>query len=418
MQPAEDNHLPISLEVRPWLLAAITPGAIFSLPDDGFTMADKVYWLDVTCCVDGEVLFYTRNLIWTEQDTLLANAEAFLAGERPTWGLGDLYPDSSLKLKRESWKDFTWIDLEIDLNLSRVFGAMGDDWRTVFKLTDLDADQVRAFVQELEQDFAAARAGRAPDPASVPDGYGTLPFARRLNARAYDVISADYGDRLFEEEMYLKAFEAWVNRLPSGGRVLDVGCGHGTPVVATLLERGFQVTGIDVSDGMLKRARAAHPAATFRNCLPTELAESETYDGICSFFTLLHTDPIELRVALWRLWQALKPGGYLLIGSLLSNLNARQGPMYRFRGQMVWGCEFSAGELEAALTAQDRFEIVQRVEDVQVRKPPASEPVTGPDPAPIDQPLPLGLPPLPAGLNPKSPTQWFTILAQKKHAGA
>ena len=108
------------------------------------------------------------------------------------------------------------------------------------------------------------------------------------------------------------------------------------------------------------------------------------------------------------------PGNYLLIGSLLSNLNARQGPMYRFKGQMVWGCEFSADELETALTAQDRFAIVQRTEDVQVRKPPANESGQGPEPDPIDQPLPLGLPPLPAGLSPNSPTQWFTILAQKK----
>jgi hypothetical protein len=97
----------------------------------------------------------------------------------------------------------------------------------------------------------------------------------------------------------------------------------------------------------------------------------------------------------------------------LSNVNARQGPLYRFKGQWVWGCEFSADELEAALTAQDRFVMVQRTEDVQVWEPPSSKPVTEPEPAPIDQPLPLGLPSLPVGLNPKSPTQWFTILAQR-----
>ncbi len=202
--------------------------------------------------------------------------------------------------------------------------------------------------------------------------------------------------------------------MPSGGRVLDVGCGHGAPVVATLLERGFEVTGIDVSESMLARARAAYPAATFRNCLPTELTEQDTYDGICSFFALLHTDPIELRVSLLRLWRALKPGGYLLIGSLLSNVNARQGPMYRFKGQMVWGCEFSSDELVSALTAQDRFAIVARTEDVQVWKPHSDEPVAEPEPDPIDQPLPAGFPPLPAGLSSKSPTQWFTLLAQRK----
>lgn len=412
-QSAEEDHLAISLEIRPWLKAAYEPSTIFSLPDGGFTMAEHVYWLDVTYSVGDEILLYTRNLVYTSPETLTMHLEEFLAGEWPGIGLGDMYPDSSLWLKRQTFEQSFWYELELDLNVSRVFGAIGDGWRMVFKLTELGADQVRAFMKDLDQDFAAARSGIAPDPATVPDGYGTLPFARRLNARAYDVISADYGDRLFEDRMYLDAFEDWVARLPMCGRVLDVGCGHGAPVVATLLDRGFQVTGIDVSDGMLQRARAAYPAATFHNCLPTELAEEAVYDGICSFFALLHTDPIELRVALLRLWRALKPGGYLLIGSLLSNVNARQGPMYRFKGQYVWGCEFSADELAAALTAQDHFTIVARTEDVQVWKPHSEEPSPEPEPESIESLRPFGLPPLPAGLSPNSPTQWFTILAQR-----
>ena len=415
-QPAEDDYLPISLEIRPWLKAAYAPDTIFSLPDNGFAMAQSVYWLDVTCTVGDEVLFYTRNLVHTSGEMLTTHAEAFFAGEWPGWGLGDMYPDSSLALTRKTYEQSVWYELELNLNVSRVFGALGDGWRVLFKLDDLDVNQVRAFLHELEQDFAAARSGHAPDPSAVPDGYGTLPFARRINARAYDVISAEYGAGLFDDEIYLNAFEDWVAHLPPGGHVLDVGCGHGAPVVATLLERGFQVTGIDVSDGMLARARTAYPAATFRNGLPTEVTEQETYDGICSFFSLLHTDPIELRVALLRLQRALKPGGHLLIGSLLSNVNARQGPLYRFKGQWVWGCEFSADELEAALTAQDHFTIVQRTEDVQVWRPANGEPVEETEPAPSELPVPegvLSLPPLPPAFSNKSPTQWFTILVQR-----
>ena len=120
----------------------------------------------------------------------------------------------------------------------------------------------------------------------------------------------------------------------------------------------------------------------------------------------------ELISALARLQRTLKPGGYRLIGSLLSNVNARQGPMYRFKGQWVWGCEFSAEEVQAALTAQDRFAIVQRTEDVQVWRPRDSDPAEAAEPAPTDPPLPNGLPPLPPALSGQSPTQWFTILAQ------
>ena len=39
------------------------------------------------------------------------------------------------------------------------------------------------------------------------------------------------------------------------GNALDVGCGSGGRIVATLLDAGFRVTGIDVSETMLEYAR-------------------------------------------------------------------------------------------------------------------------------------------------------------------
>ena len=276
-----------------------------------------------------------------------------------------------------------------------------DELRTVFKV-DVSAEHLGLFWRELGQEFAAVRSGVAPDPATVPHGYGTLPFARQMNARAYDAISADYGDRLFEDEMYRVAFEDWVARLPAGGHVLDVGCGHGAPVVAELLKRGFRVTGLDVSEAMLARARTACPSAAFLNCPPTELTKQDTYDGVCSFFALLHTDPIELRVALDRIRRALKPGGYLLIGSLLSDVSAHQGPLYCFKQQRVWGCEFSAAELQAALTARDGFTVLHQVTDVK-DVDTASD---GPSPeASANKPTVFGG---------KQRAEWFTVLAQRK----
>lgn len=45
-------------------------------------------------------------------------------------------------------------------------------------------------------------------------------------------------------------------------RVVEVGCGAG-PLTAALVDAGFQVTGIDVSDELLRFARAACPGAGF-----------------------------------------------------------------------------------------------------------------------------------------------------------
>jgi len=49
--------------------------------------------------------------------------------------------------------------------------------------------------------------------------------------------------------------EHWPN--PSQSHILDVGCGSGRHAVE-LAQRGFQVTGIDISIGMLREDRYFH----------------------------------------------------------------------------------------------------------------------------------------------------------------
>jgi len=44
---------------------------------------------------------------------------------------------------------------------------------------------------------------------------------------------------------------------------LDVGCGSGGRIVSALLDAGFQVTGIDVSEAMIEYARNRHPESDF-----------------------------------------------------------------------------------------------------------------------------------------------------------
>ena len=424
-QPASDerNSAAISLEIRPWVKAAYGPAVMFSLPDSGGTSADSIYWIDVTWSVGGLVVFYTRNFIQHFGEFTAQDCEDLIQGKREGIGLGDMYPDSWLSIQRHAGEGGIWYGAEINLNMARVYGAIGDEWRAAFQVDFLDADQIRAFAQDLEREFADAQSGLAPDPAEVPDGYGTLPFARQLNARAYDVISEEYGGDLFDDEQYRIAFEDWVALLPPGGHVLDIGCGHGMPVVATLLARGFEVTGIDLSEGILARARAAYPAAHLRNLTAAELTEQDRYDGVCSFFSLLHTDPIELRVALDRIRRALKPGGYLLIGSLMSDLSVRFAPMYRFKGQWVWGNEFSLEEIQTALTEYNRFTIVHVTEDIQDLKKGsdqasfaavAIEPANAP-PTEGEQLIAAAQTALASTswLNGKSARQFFTVLAQR-----
>lgn len=47
----------------------------------------------------------------------------------------------------------------------------------------------------------------------------------------------------------------FANNLSPNSRVLDIGCGTGYPIALYLSKQGFQVTGIDISEEMIKQAQ-------------------------------------------------------------------------------------------------------------------------------------------------------------------
>lgn len=56
--------------------------------------------------------------------------------------------------------------------------------------------------------------------------------------------------------------ERWLESLPAGARILDVGCGAGT-VAAPLIARRFDVVGIDINARAIEHCRRALPDARF-----------------------------------------------------------------------------------------------------------------------------------------------------------
>ncbi len=94
------------------------------------------------------------------------------------------------------------------------------------------------------------------DPKSVVrEGWNrvsTIYRPPRSRRDAFDHTNADYREWL----------QPFFRMLVPGSDVLDLGCGCGTPGARLLSER-FRVTGVDISDVQIERARALVPAGRF-----------------------------------------------------------------------------------------------------------------------------------------------------------
>jgi SAM-dependent methyltransferase len=139
---------------------------------------------------------------------------------------------------------------------------------------------------------------------------------KRIVRDCYDAIAESWNrDRLAgvdaRERDWLQRFFAL---LPSGARVADLGCGGGAPILVELVERGYQVTGVDVSREQAQRARRRCPSA---NIIEADLAEVEfppaSLDGVIAYDSIWHIPRAEQLGVFEHIRRWLVSGGAVLL---------------------------------------------------------------------------------------------------------
>lgn len=131
----------------------------------------------------------------------------------------------------------------------------------------------------------------------------------------YDAISHAYRADTFDfDNSGYKVFLTEVERhLKPGDRVLDLGCGCGIPVARHLAGR-YAVTGVDISETQVTRARALVPGAQFVCGDMTEVAFPDaSFEAVVSFYAVIHV-PVEQHRGLFeRVCRWLVGGGFFLV---------------------------------------------------------------------------------------------------------
>jgi len=129
--------------------------------------------------------------------------------------------------------------------------------------------------------------------------------AKDLVRRGYDALSARYDQAYGGDAKYQAWLAELLSNLPRESRVLDLGCGSGIPVAKTLAAAGHRVTGVDISEVQIARAREAVPEAEFIQADATRVRfPPETFDAVVSFYAFIHIPldeqlPLLQRMATW-----------------------------------------------------------------------------------------------------------------------
>lgn len=126
-----------------------------------------------------------------------------------------------------------------------------------------------------------------------------------------------------ERKSMAARLDAFLEALPAGGRVLELGTGGGDDA-AYMLARGLAVEPSDASPELAALAgeRLGVPVAILRF---DQLDAEGRYDGIWANAALLHAPRAELTDDLARILRALKPGGLLVASFKAGDAEGRDG---------------------------------------------------------------------------------------------
>jgi len=138
-----------------------------------------------------------------------------------------------------------------------------------------------------------------------------LPEYKKQTIEAYNKHATDYALK-FQKLLDLhrrEEFGRFIVLLRDGKDILDVGCGGGDHA-QFFVDKGYRVTGIDISERMVNIAREKRIDACLMDLEELTFAD-ESFDGIWAVTSLLHVPKTNMPHVMQQLHRTLRPEGIL-----------------------------------------------------------------------------------------------------------
>jgi SAM-dependent methyltransferase len=127
--------------------------------------------------------------------------------------------------------------------------------------------------------------------------------------KVYDAIAQKYSSQYDDDLSDNPRIDKFSSYLPDKSFVIDIGCGTGA-VTKYIYSKGIEVIGMDLSEEMIKIAKANHPQIEFKvEDIRTLTYPENTFNGIWAGHCLFHLSREDFILSLDKFSEMLKKDG-------------------------------------------------------------------------------------------------------------
>lgn len=150
-----------------------------------------------------------------------------------------------------------------------------------------------------------------------------------------------------------------------GNKILDLGCGTGLPYSYFFVKKGFDLTGIDISERHIKLAKKNVKNANFILGDFFSNKIKGKYDAIFSAYAIFHIPRNEHLKLFKKMYSLLKKDGLILISLAVESMKCSVNPDF-CGSKMVWS-SFNINK-NKKLIKEAGFNIINVLEDYRTEK--------------------------------------------------